>query len=250
MPELVLVGHSHVDCFGGSKGIGPDDYTPNPIDPDRGFFRLGGNPSTAGYWEAAIRLSRTRPLAVCWMGNQHNLHFMFVKQPFDFCLCARPDLAVDSAVPLVAELEIREVFRADIQMLEHILQRMLDSKGPRPVVLGTPPPRGDNDAIRAAMLASREFYAQVAARSGLYDLATAPLAPVRLRYKLWCLLQVMMEEVATRLGLKYWPVSDSATTEDGFLRREFWGEDTTHANAAYGSLMLDEYELRRAVVPA
>jgi hypothetical protein len=54
----------------------------------------------------------------------------------------------------------------------------------------------------------------------------------------------MMRETAERLALEFWPVSASAMTDEGYLRPEYWGEDATHANTAYGALMLDDYEKR------
>ena len=168
---------------------------------------------------------------------------MFLEKPFDFALASHPGLVVDQGVELVPELQVREVFQPSMSHLEIVLTRMLDTGGPRPIVLGTPPPKADNEAIRRGMQVHADFFTKLASDLGL-DPEKAQLAPACLRLKLWWLLQQMMRETAERLAVEFWPVSASAMTEEGYLRPEYWGEDATHANAAYGALMLDEYEKR------
>ena len=89
--------------------------------------------------------------------------------------------------------------------------------------------------MRRAMQVHADFWTKVASEQ---------VAPACLRLKLWFLLQQMMRETAERLAIEFWPVSASAMTEEGYLRPEYWAPDATHANGAYGALMLDEYEKR------
>jgi hypothetical protein len=243
--QLLIVGNSHVNCYGGHRGRSPDDYEMNPIDEGRGFMRIGGQPDL-GYWDAAVELAKTFRVAVCFLGNQHVAYFMFLDKRFDFALASHPGLVVDQGVELVPELQVREVFQPSISHLEMILTRMLDTGGQRPIVLGTPPPKGDNEAIRRGMQVNAvhaDIFAKIASDLSL-DPEKAQLAPAYLRLKLWWLLQQMMRETAERLAVEFWPVSELAMTEEGYLRPEYWGGDATHANAAYGALMLDEYEKR------
>lgn len=241
--QLLIVGNSHVNCYGGHTGRSPEDYEMNPIDEGRGFMRLGGDPATVGYWDAAVKLTKTFRIAVCWQGNQHIAHFMFLEKRFDFALASHPGLVVDQGVELVPELQVREVFQPHISYLENVLTRMLNIGGQRPIILGTPPPKSDNEAIRRGMQFHADLFTQLASDLCL-DPEKALLAPAFLRLKLWFLLQQMMRETAERLALEFWPVSASAMTDEGYLRPEYWAEDATHANAAYGALMLDEYEKR------
>lgn len=241
--RLLIVGNSHVNCYGGHLGRSTDDYEMNPIDEVRGFVRIGGSPANLDYWDAAVELTKTFRIAVCWQGNQHVTHFMFLDKPFDFALASHPELVVDPRVELVPELQVREVFLPSMSHLANVLTRMLDASGPRPIVLGTPPPKADNEAIRRGMQIHADFFTKLASDLG-FDPEKAQLTPVFLRLKLWSLLQQMMRETAERLAVEFWPVSASAMTEDGYLRPEYWDEDATHANAAYGALMLDEYEQR------
>jgi hypothetical protein len=249
--QLLMVGHSHVNCYGGHPGRSPEDYEMNPIDEGRGFMRIGGDPQNLGYWDAVVELAKTLRIAVCFSGNQHVSYFMFLDKPFDFALASHPGLVVDQGVDLVPELQVREVFQPSMSHLEMVLRRMLDAGGQRPIVLGTPPPKGDNEAIWRGMQVNAgiaDVFAKIASNLGL-DFEKAQLAPACLRLKLWFLLQQMMRETAERLAVEFWPVSASAMTEEGYLRPEYWGEDATHANAAYGALMLDEYEKRLVRAP-
>jgi hypothetical protein len=240
--QLLIVGNSHVNCYGGHLGRSPDDYEMNPIDEDRGFMRIGGAPNP-GYWDAVVELAKTYRIALLFLGNQHVAYFMFVEKQFDFALASHPGLVVDQGVELVPELQVREVFQPSMSHLEIVLTPMLDAGGPRPVVLGTPPPKADDEAIRRGMQVHADFFTKLASDLSL-DPEKAQLASASLRLKLWLLLQQMMRETAERLAVDFWPVSASAMTEEGFLRPEYCHEDATHANAAYGALMLDEYEKR------
>lgn len=244
--QLVIVGHSHAHSYGGHSGRSPDDYEMNPIDEGRGFWRIGGFFNNPGYWDAAVAVAQTFRVAVCWAGNQHWSAFVFLQKQFDFALASHPWLAIDQGVELVPELQVREVFQPYMSShLENVvLRRMLDTGGPRPIILGTPPPRQSDEGIRHAMQSS-SFFTNLASELGL-DPETAPLASAYLRLKLWFLLQQMMRETAERFSLEFWPVSASAMTEDGYLRPEYCAveADFTHANTAYGALMLNEYEKR------
>jgi hypothetical protein len=242
--QLLIVGHSHVNSYGGHSGRSQDDYEMNPIDESRGFWRIGGHYNNDGYWDAAVELAKTFRMAICWQGNQHWTNFMFLERPFDFALASHPEMVVDRSVELVSERQVREHFQPHMSYhLENdVLTRMLATGGQRPVVLGTPPPKGDEEAIRRAMQ-SESFFATLASDLGL-DPDKVPLAPPYFRLKLWFLVQQMMRETADRLEVEFWPVSASTMTEEGYLRPEYWGMDVTHANAAYGALMLDEYEKR------
>lgn len=244
--RLLIIGNSHVNSYGGHQGRSPDDYEMNPIDEARGFMRIGGDSVNQGYWEAAVKLAKTFPIALCFLGNQHVYHFMFLDKRFDFAMASHPGLVMDQGVELVPELQVREVFQPSMNHLEMVLKRMLDAGGQPPIVLGTPPPKGDNEAIRRGMQINAlhaDIFAKMATDLGV-DPEKAQLAPAYLRLKLWFLLQQMMRETAERLAVEFWPVSASAMTEEGFLRPEYWGGDATHANGAYGALMLDEYERR------
>jgi hypothetical protein len=111
------------------------------------------------------------------------------------------------------------------------------------VVCGTPPPKADESFMRAILAAEPDLVAR-AAQLG-QDIASVPITPYRLRFKLWRLLQDCLREIAETAGHGFVAVPDSVYTPGGGLGREFWAEDASHANDAYGAVMLDH--LRRTV---
>jgi hypothetical protein len=107
----------------------------------------------------------------------------------------------------------------------------------QPVICGTPPPKGNDERLRA-LLANEPYFVSIALamKAGLQDVE---LSPRLLRLKLWLVLQEMLEDVARTHSVPFLPVSASAQTGDGFLAEEYWGGDATHANEAYGRVMRD-----------
>jgi hypothetical protein len=120
--------------------------------------------------------------------------------------------------------------------LRRVIAR-LQAAGCEPVVCGTPPPKGDNDLVRHC-IAKETYFIQLGVWMGV-DLNVIELSPPTLRFKLWVVLQSMMEEVASELDCPFVPIPATTQTPEGFLRQEYWALDVTHANAAYGQIVLD-----------
>ena len=51
-------------------------------------------------------------------------------------------------------------------------------------------------------------------------------------------LNMLAEEARSR-GLMFIPVPKEVQDADGFLKREFWASDVTHANEAYGNVIYE-----------
>lgn len=66
------------------------------------------------------------------------------------------------------------------------------------------------------------------------------VAPASLRKKLYRLHTRVLVEFCHEHGIPTLPPPPDAVTEDGFLARPFWENDPTHANAAYGRLVLEQ----------
>jgi hypothetical protein len=107
----------------------------------------------------------------------------------------------------------------------------------RLVVAGSPPPKGD-EAELIRLVQSEWYYRDQASRLGL-RLEDVGITPGPIRLKLWRVTQDLMAEAARRHGCDFFSVPDEAIDESGFLKRELWAEDATHANAIYGRIMLD-----------
>lgn len=242
--HLLVTGHSHITCLGIPLKNADGDNQLVAIAAEPCFHGLvGAWPREKRYWEQVIALTAAHRVAISWMGNQHNSKYMLLEPPgFDFMLTQQPDLPIDLGVPLVPEQAVRESFAATFLGLRWMLGQIAQRGGIKPVLIGTPPPKGDNDAVRA-LLARERHFVRVAEQMGASLDHVAMSAPL-LRVKLWRLLQQMMAEIAAEHGLAFWPTPSAAEDAEGFLRREYWSQDATHANAVFGKLMLRDMERR------
>lgn len=243
-PAPVIIGHSHVRALGVPAGPKDDvNVRLSALPRDSRFDCLIASMRRgAPYWDAAVDLAASRPIAICWNGNQHYVGFMFAPRPqLDFALAARPDLPVNEASIIVPELAVREWLASSFGELESLLARIAAAGGPPGVLLGTPPPKGNTEAIRG-LLSREPVFAILAERMG-ENLSTAELSPPILLLKLWLLLQEMMRALADRFGMRFCPSPGDASNAEGYLRDDLWA-DATHANGDYGPLMLRDLALQ------
>ena len=232
----VIAGHSHTLALGvplcSSDGL--TRVVALPGEP-RGDGLTGPWPRDDEYWTQVVALSRERTMAICWNGNQHLAGLLVSRPPFDFALRSRPDLPVDTASLLVPELAVRELLGRSLVALSRLLASILEAGGLPPIVLGTPPPKGNLEWVRRT-LGTETHFTQLAEEAGM-SLETIELSSPLVWLKSWLVVQRMMEEVAAAFSLRFCPSPADAQTPEGFLREAFWSSDVTHANEAYGMLM-------------
>jgi hypothetical protein len=236
--SIVIAGNSHISSFGIPARSADDRIQQVPVEGESGFIGLTGrSPRDQDYWQKLIRLARSHPVAVVWAGNQHNTRFMIPPgPPCDFVCSLRPDLPFDPNARLLPERALRALFQPSFDGLVWLIQQIRKASPVVPVIVGTPPPKEDNEAIRT-MLSKEAAFVRIAERLGT-DLATVRMSSPVLRLKLWCLLQDQMAEVARATGARFCAVPAEVCTEAGFLRPEYWVRDATHANLRYGRIML------------
>lgn len=231
---VVIAGHSHTVALG--VPIATADGRPRLVEltgEPRAQGLTGAFPRDEAYWSRVVELSQAATVAICWNGNQH-LAGLLIAPAFDFPLRSRPDLPV-VPVRLVPELAVRELLGQSIAAFARLLTSVTDAAGRPPIVLGTPPPKSDAEWVRAR-LASEVHFVQLAEQAGV-GLETIELSPPQIWLKSWIVVQELLREVADACSLRFCPSPAEAQTADGFLRREYWSDDVTHANEAYGLLM-------------
>jgi hypothetical protein len=179
-------------------------------------------------------------VALLWEGNQYHGFSMFEPTPpFDFVLAEAAELPVDERACLVPELAVRARLERSLSGLHHVLDTLTKRGGRTPVLVGTPPPIGDDATLRE-LLVRDFFFKQLGTTLGI-DIASAPLSAPLLRYKLWRLVQRMTRLVGEQYGVPFHPVPRAAQNDQGFLRADLWA-DTSHGNTAYGQLVLDDLQ--------
>jgi hypothetical protein len=231
-PSVLVAGHSHRNAYSSAvaEGLAPGAAVlipAGPVDP-AAPLQVDGK-----YWQEACR-APGRVLAVVWNGNQHNWHFLFpFEQPFRLHDCGEHGTVVPASMisaffePSLAGMDLRERLRVDSVRAEHT------------AILGTPPPKAEEE-IRTGLQREPLLLEAVAAAGESVD--TIPITSVALRVGLWKILQGDLAAWAARLGAVFVPVPASAQTADGCLKPEYSVGDSSHANGAFGALMLGEIE--------
>jgi len=238
----LIVGHSHTVCLG--VPLISATRAPAVVDiPGFPSFQglTGVWPRDQAYHDRLKEEAVGRKMIFVWRGNQHLAHYLFATRPyFDFFLSSRPDLPVMNNACLVPETAVRSRFAPINERLRWIVTA-LAAQGSEPVICGTPPPSGDNEAVRRRIETGGRTEAVFQRVASEFGSESMQLSPPMLRLKLWLLMQAMMEEVAAECGVPYVAVPKSVTTEEGYLREEFC-EDSSHANATYGYIVLKNLE--------
>lgn len=103
--------------------------------------------------------------------------------------------------------------------------------------LAPPPPKADLSFVN-----KKSNYRGV-------DIAEAGFAPAQQRLKFWRLEQHVLDEVMTSLGGAAIAPPSEALTDEGFLAEPFHANDATHANLAYGKLVLEQLIAAAKITP-
>jgi hypothetical protein len=250
-PQIMIAGHSHTTCLG--LPLASEDGSPKVADLVNGERRfqglVGAWPRDQAYWDFLTHAGAGRKVALFWAGNAHNCSHLFAfPPPFDFFLYNRPDLPVEAGVHVVPETAIRATFASTFEQLHRVIVCLQTAKPDcQPIICGTPPPKGNN--VRLRDLLPKDCLSLWFAEEFKVDLKDLELSPPRLRFKLWMVLQKMMEDIAHAHAVPFVAVPASVQTEDGLLTEAYWGEDTTHANEAYGRVMLDHLAAELDLLP-
>ncbi|NSY19765.1 SGNH/GDSL hydrolase family protein [Neorhizobium sp. AL 9.2.2] len=174
----------------------------------------------------AQRLEHGDRVALSLAGTCHNIMGLLQHdEPFDLLA---PDMAPEATmVPYKLMYD---------QMLEHIGTRRTTPRfqqlSPATIYhIATPPPKEDEAYIRAKMMRYRGI-----------ALGSAILNPAPVRLRLWEIEMEALKEVCAEWGVHFLAVPDAARTRSGFLKPEYYAPDATHANAAYGALVLEQLD--------
>ncbi|WP_139825340.1 hypothetical protein [Mycobacterium conspicuum] len=236
--RLILAGESHLAALvGGQIFSGPLELITGPRGDGTLFLAGGAWPRDMAYWDTLGDLGIGADVGIIWGGNEHNiLYFFEAETPFDF-LSAHVRIMNPSA-EIMSRAAIRHSFQElSFNGLGSALKRLMSRGLNRIALVGTPPPKDDNEALRA-LLKTEEFFVSKAALLG-QSVETIPITDPYVRLKLWYLLQDMLAEEARTRGAMFIPVPEEVQDADGFLKREFWASDVSHANEAYGNVVYE-----------
>ncbi len=232
--RLIIAGHSHmVAMTGDMPADAPHLHTASAFPNVYALF--GAWPRSRDYWSKLSEVAKEARVAIVWGGNEHNFFFFFqANQPFDFI--SKSVNQIISSFQIVPQAMVREKFRPHVQELAEVLAELKKTSiGPLAVV-GTPPPKEGSEELRQ-LLKTEPYFVEWAEKLGKsIDTIKITAAPVRL--KLWYVLQEMLAQIARDADVQFIPVAPETVDENGYLRREYWAPDVTHANAEYGQVMM------------
>lgn len=192
-------------------------------------------PIHRGFLEMVAQIPKEPGAVVLSMlfGYEHSmLSIVEHSSPYDFVLPGRPaitPLPGRQILPWpVIQAQLRQMMRPMAAVMAY-LRSLLPSA--RLLHCAPPPPIGSEEQI----LTAREFERE---REELARIGITP-ASIRLKYYLAQLDE--LDSIAIRCGVTLLKPPAAALTGEGLLRPEFWN-GATHANAAYGDLVLGQIE--------
>ena len=165
-------------------------------------------------------------------GNQSNMFGMMRHSvAFDFFEPSLPDLPAAESAQLIPVAMIEQKFHDAVDRREGHHLRALRCAFTGPIVhVLPPPPKKDNEFIRTK---AETFFLE-------RDIASIGVSPAPLRLKLWALQARITEALCAELDVDVLPPPAEAVTEKGFLAKEYYGRDATHANGRYGESVLEQ----------
>lgn len=239
-PAILIAGHSHTNALGPYFRPGQDARLQQLRERVRGrgaVFGLSHGLGVAAELAALIgEHAARRHVVLLWEGNDHYARFFFVgDRPFDFVSSKMPGLPIAPGAALVPEALVEACFSRSAAALNLALAILREKSTEGITVACTPPPKRDDEFLRARLAAE---FGPILKKYG-DDPATIAFAPAYVRLKVWDLLMCLNQRVARKHGAAFLPLPQGCQDEWGFLRREFWANDVTHANSNYGKLLLE-----------
>jgi hypothetical protein len=239
-PRILLFGDSHSNAIQRAIEKRQGKGTPSPIVAYRLLKekngRSIGDMRFEDFLDKAAKLGREDVVLSMIGGNQHAV-FSTVQhpQPFDFFAPGQAASAGELAGEIVPYRALEHAFvngleRGDAQSLTALRKATVA----RVVHIIPPPPKHDNAHIQ-------QYHESHFANDGL---ASRGVSPPELRLKFWNLQTRVLESLCSALGIEVMMPPARTVDENGFLRREYYAQDATHANWRYGERLLREVERR------
>jgi len=166
-------------------------------------------------------------------GNQYAV-FSMIQHPqrFDF-IEPEDDKGLDPGAEIIPYRLLADAFRQGIRGGDgKSLAALRKATAARVVHVIPPPPKADNDFIQ-------QHHETVFAKEGI---ASQGVSSAALRMKFWHLQTRVLAEICAELGVEIMMPPSAACDPEGFLIRDCYASDATHANDDYGELILRQVE--------
>ncbi|MEO0635852.1 MAG: hypothetical protein AAFY73_04330 [Pseudomonadota bacterium] len=173
----------------------------------------------------------------CMFGGNHNhtLTLLQHPQPFDVHM---PDIV---KAPTASGAHVLTRAYVEATLLEYMSLSLVTTakvaeafRQDQTLHLSPPPCIGDDTFSKKHMGAFFEMRAPA--------FGDVSLTPRLIRQKIWNLQLALQKTNATRHGYRHLSPPPTSMDVEGFLASQFYGSDATHANRAYGDLLLRQLE--------
>ena len=172
-------------------------------------------------------------------GNQHAV-FSTIQhpEPFDF-IDPETGTIPQPGVELIPYRTIEGVFDQGIRNGDgKSIETLRKATNAQVVHIIPPPPKADNAFIQ-------QNHESIFAREGI---EARGVSSPSLRLKFWLMQTRVLKNLCDEINVDILLPPEQALDDEGFLAREYYVNDATHANADYGELLLREIESRYGLV--
>ena len=236
---VTVVGTSHLAAL--SRALPPDQDRFEIVHLNRP--RPGLPPACAARWRetdtncvASFRatLDRGGHFVSMLGGNDHNaLGLIEHPQRFDLLEPGEEVAGIEAGRDLVPYGAVRALLEQRLDPYLRWLAELAPAFAGRKLHLCSPPPVPSAEHIRS--------FPGVSA-----DRLHRGVTPARIRAKLHRIHSDIIEQRCATLGVEFLSPPAEAADAEGFLKPAYWNQDPTHANRAYGALLLKQIEERLA----
>jgi hypothetical protein len=182
--------------------------------------------------ELAAGLAPGIPVFLSVLGGYHNpMGLLRSERAYDFLLDADDRLDPDAMV--VPHRALASMFKQVFDESEQV-RRIVEAAVSPVYLLSTPPPKECNLFImeRLGRLKKKILDGRNILEAGVERPET--------RLKLWMLETRLLAEWARAAGMRFVSAPPAAIDRGGYLDRQFYHDDVTHANEQYGALVLGQ----------
>jgi hypothetical protein len=226
MAAVTCIGESHMACVLVAAEESGTELIVVPLKDavNREYLRAGGSAdrkrSLQSRSSPAFRrkaLERLRGTICSFIGGRYPMALTLHRhpRPFDLVLREQPELPIEPEAEIVPVEAMRAVLEKGAQQSLQMLEKIVEAAKGNVYHFESPPPVGESSMLK--MGSAQPF----------------------VRYKLWRLHSEIVREYSERVGAQFVPRPDKAVDDSGFLRPEYC-LTSTHANAAYGALILEQ----------
>jgi hypothetical protein len=232
--RVLVIGHSHAAAIHSASVVAPGRIEAHTIlirgDAAPMLVSKGAALNPRLRQRIVRRRASTDLVALAIGGQVHNvLGLVELPEPIDLVV---PELSAMPAKPgrrVIPLGLIEETIRAKLKAA-FIAMGKICTLLPVPAVhICSPPPVARDDYFKE--------------RSNIFSekISLHGVAPASVRYKLWWVHSRLVREFCDRSGIAYLPPPKESLDTEGYLAEGF-AVDATHANAAYGRLVLGQLE--------